>query len=87
MLEAEMSKTMSPNAPQNERKGEEEAVALFNQAGRQRWNAKRVRDYGDAVYCMRTQPGTSTAENEMGEGFRRMAYIISQTRNRPGDHY
>ena len=82
-----MSRTMSPNAPANEKRGEDEAIALFNQPGRQRWNAERVRGYGDAVYRMYTRPGRSTADNERGEGFRRMAYIISQVRNRPGDHY
>jgi hypothetical protein len=75
-----MARIMSPNAALNERIGEDEALVLLSQGGRENWSAAQVRRFADSQYRLRTAQGTTTQQNEQAEGFRRMAYNISISR-------
>ena len=66
-----MAKVMSPNTPTEELVGMEEAERFF--AARPQFNSKMVQMFGEQVFKRR-------GGSPQGRGFRRMAYIISQTR-------
>ncbi len=68
---------MSPDAPQAEQAGMDEAVSFF--IARSEMSSEMVRFFGDQVFTKRQQQVKSTI-NAKGVGFRRMAYIISRQR-------
>jgi hypothetical protein len=66
-----MAKVMSPNTPAAEIEGMKEAEQFF--AARPQFSTEMVQMFGEQVYHRRNG-------SPKGEGFRRMAYIISSTR-------
>lgn len=69
-----MARVMSPDAPEEETRGAETAVRLFN--ARLHLTARQVRAEAEIIYkglCRRNR-------GELANGFREMAYIISRTR-------
>ena len=71
-----MAAVMSPDAPQYEISGMKLANELLSAPCRQIWNSRQVISFGEVAYCRYIALGLY----EKADGFRRMCYIIAQTR-------
>lgn len=72
-------RVMSPNAPQHEIDGMQLAENLLTLPCRAGWSRRQVLSFGEQVYTRYCAVG----RGDKGDGFRRMAVIIAQTRGLP----
>lgn len=71
---------MSPDAPHYEQKGMDEARWFFSSRCRLHYSKKMVQAMGERRYAICLQ-SKDVNMHALGEGFRRMAYILAKLRN------